>query len=74
MFASVNFKQMDRLCSQISVKVLWDWPMTTLTDESHEMWKIDELGVACWVPENICSFDLRGGDSNLVFVRVQQLE
>ena len=46
---SVDFKQMDRLCSQFSVKVLWDWPMTTLTDESHEMWKIDELGVACWV-------------------------
>ena len=65
---SVDFKQMDRLCSQISVKVLWDWPMTTLTDESHEMWKIDELGVACWVfGENICSFDLRGGDSNLCF-------
>ena len=42
--------------------------MTTLTDESHEMWKIDELGVACWVfGESICSFDLRGGDSNLSF-------
>lgn len=32
------------------------------------MWKIDELGLACWVfGESICSFDLRGGDSNLSF-------
>ena len=45
-----------------------NWPRITLTDESHEMWKIDELGLACWVfGESICSFDLRGGDSNLSF-------